>query len=133
MKLSKHIQNKIKKDPVDLTLELIGKKFTIQILRNILYYEHVRFSEFLNSIKGVSPRILSSRLKEMEENGLIKRIVYNDVPVRVEYKITKKGKKLKPILEQMAMFSLKHYSNEVFTDKKPRTFRQVFGISPTKN
>ncbi len=128
--VSKHTQNKIKKDPIDLTFDIIGKKFTIQILRNILYYEHVRFNEFLNSIRGVSPRILSSRLKEMEENNLIQRIVYNDVPVRIEYHVTSKGKKLMPILDQMAIFSLKHYNKEIFKDKKPRTFRQVYGRSP---
>lgn len=122
----------MKKDPVDHTYNIIGKKFTVQILRDILFYKRLRFNEFLGSIEGLSPRILSSRLKEMEKNGLIERVVYKDVPVRIEYDITEKGKKIKPILEQMAAFSLKYCSKELFTDKKPRTFRQVFGSSPSK-
>ena len=63
----------------------------------------------------------------MEKNNLIKRKVYPDTPVRVEYTITEKGEALKPIITQMAEFSMKYCSHDVFKDGKPRTVQQVFG------
>ncbi|NIU89054.1 MAG: transcriptional regulator [Nitrosopumilaceae archaeon] len=85
----------------------------------------------MNSIVDINPRILSSRLREMEKNNLIKRVIYDDFPVRVEYHLTDKGQKAQSILEQMSAFSLRYCSDEIFKDRKPRTLRQVFGITPS--
>ena len=52
--------------------------------------------------------------------------MYNEVPIRVEYKLTKKGKDIQGILDQMAVFSMKYYPNKVFKDGKQRTYKQVF-------
>ena len=60
----------------------------------------------------------------MEKNGLIKRKVYHETPIRIEYNLTEKGKDMIPILEQMAAFSMKH-APEIFVDKKIRTFQQI--------
>lgn len=126
MKVSKNIYSKLKKDPFDYTFNLVEKKFTMQILRNMLFDKQTRFNEFLNSIEGISPRILSRRLKEMEANGLIERIVFDKTPIKIEYKITQRGKNIKPLLTQMAKFSIKHYSDVIFKDKKLRTIEQIF-------
>lgn len=88
-----------------------------------------RFNQFLESIEGVNPKTLSVRLKEMEKNGLIKRKIYPETPVRIEYSVTEKGEALKPILLQMAAFSMKYCCEDVFKDRKPRTLEQVFGKS----
>jgi len=63
----------------------------------------------------------------MEKTRLVKRKVYPDTPIRTEYTITEKGEALKPIIEQMAAFSMKYCSCDVFKDGKPRTVEQVFG------
>lgn len=105
--------------PVFNTFNIIGKKFSLLILRNMIYNNHRRFNELLNSIEEINPKTLSIRLKEMEKDGIIKRQIYNEIPVKIEYHLTQKGKELKPILEQMALFSLKHCSDQIFENPDP--------------
>lgn len=102
--------------PVNNTFNIIGKKFAILILRNMIILKQKRFNEFLDSIEKINPKTLSVRLKEMEKDGLIKREVYNEKPIRIEYSLTNKGEALKPILEQMAMFSMKYCCDQIFED-----------------
>ncbi len=123
----KIISEQMKCCPVDNTFKIIGKKFTIHILRNITMLNQNRFNQFLESIEGINPKTLSVRLKEMEKSELINRKVFNETPIRIEYSVTEKGKALKPIIMQMAAFSMKYCSCEVFKDGKPRTVEQVFG------
>lgn len=113
--------------PVDNTFKIMGKKFTVHILRNIVMLKQTRFNQFLESIEGINPKTLSVRLREMEKSGLISRKIYPETPIRIEYTVTEKGSALTPILEQMAAFSLKYCCQDVFKDGKPRTFKQVFG------
>lgn len=115
--------------PVDNTFKIVGKKFTVHILRNMILSNQTRFSQFLDSIEGINPKTLSVRLREMEKNGLIKRKIYPETPVRIEYSVTEKGEALKSILMQMAAFSMKYCCDDVFKDGKPRTLEQVFGKS----
>jgi DNA-binding HxlR family transcriptional regulator len=115
----------VKHCPIDNTFRIIGKKFTVLILRNMIYGDYARFNQFLDSIEGMNPKTLSARLREMEKNGLVKRKVYREIPVRVEYVLTEKGKSLRPILEQMAEFSLQYCSKDVIRDGKPRTMREL--------
>src|ERR687895_1055956 len=110
--------------PVDLTFRIIGKKFTVFLLRNMLS-NHTRFNQFLESIEGINQKILSARLKEMEKNGLVTRKVYAEKPLRVEYFLTEKGRATKPILDHMAAFSLQYCSKDVFKNGKPRTLQDV--------
>jgi DNA-binding HxlR family transcriptional regulator len=114
--------------PINNTFKIIGKKFTILILRNIINGNQNRFNQLLNSIEESNPKTLSTRLKEMEKIGLIKRRVYhNQTPVRIEYYPTEKGLALQPILDMMAAYSMKYCSKDVFKDSKPREFRQIYG------
>jgi len=115
--------------PVDNTFRIVGKKFTVLILRDMMNSHKSRFNQFLESVEGINPKTLSVRLREMEKNGLIQRKVFPETPIRIEYYITEKGKALKPILEQMAAFSIQYCCEDVFKDGKPRTFREVFGKS----
>ena len=123
----KDLSDQIKCCPVDNTFRLVGKKFTIHILRNMLILNHTRFNQFLESVEGINPKTLSVRLREMEKSGLIKRQVYAQTPIKIEYTVTEKGKELKSIIMQMAAFSMKYCSSDVFKDGKPRTLEQVFG------
>jgi len=123
----KMISEKMKACPIDNTFKIVGKKFTIHILRNMIFLNQTRFSEFLESVEGINPKTLSVRLREMEKSGLIKRKIYPDTPIRIEYTLTEKGEGLKSIIMQMAAFSMKYCSPDVFKDGKPRTVEQVFG------
>ncbi len=105
--------------PVFNTLSIIGKKFTLLLLRNMIFLKQKRFNEFLNSIEEINPKTLSIRLKELEKDGLIKREVFNETPVRIEYYLTEKGEALQPILEQMGLFSMKFCCERVFENPDP--------------
>ena len=86
--------------PVETTLTLIGDKWKVLILRDLLTGTK-RFGELKKSIGSVSQKVLTAQLRAMEENGLLTRTVYAEVPPRVEYTLTDLGKSLEPILEAM--------------------------------
>lgn len=86
--------------PVETTLSLIGNKWKVLILRDLLYGTK-RFGELKKSIGGVSQKVLTAQLRDMEANGLVERKVYAEVPPRVEYSLTDLGHSLKPILDAM--------------------------------
>ena len=111
--------------PIDNTFKLIGKKFTVLIIREMIK-KKTRFNQFLYSIEGINPKILSARLKEMERSGIIRRKVYSEIPVKVEYFLTEKGIALKPILDQMASFSMQYCAKDVFKDGKPRALQSPY-------
>ena len=105
----------LKKDlppcPVELTLLLISNKWKILIIRDLLEGTK-RFSELKKSITNISQKILTSNLREMEENELLTRKVYPEVPPRVEYTLTDIGYSLKPLLDDMDKWGT-WYRNEV--------------------
>ena len=86
--------------PVETTLTLIGDKWKVLILRDLLPGTK-RFGELKKSIGNVSQKVLTAQLRSMEESGLLTRTVYPEVPPRVEYTLTELGKSLKPILDAM--------------------------------
>lgn len=126
----KDMSDQIRCCPVDNTFRLVGKKFTIHILRNMSILNQSHFNEFIDSIEGINPKTLSTRLREMERNGLIERSVYPGTPVKIQYFLTKKGRALTPILDQMAAFSMQYYSKDIFKDGKPRTYKEVYSKPP---
>ena len=86
--------------PVETTLMLIGNKWKVLILRDLLEGTK-RFGELKRSIGGISQKVLTAQLRDMEEKGLVRRTVYAEVPPRVEYSLTETGFSLKPILDAM--------------------------------
>lgn len=86
--------------PVETTLTLIGDKWKVLILRDLMPGKK-RFGELKKSIGNVSQKVLTAQLRAMEESGLINRTVYAEVPPRVEYSLTELGQSLKPILDAM--------------------------------
>ncbi len=86
--------------PVETTLMLIGDKWKVLILRDLMPGTK-RFGELKKSIGSVSQKVLTAQLRDMEKSGLISRKVYAEVPPRVEYSLTPLGQSLKPILDQM--------------------------------
>ena len=116
--------------PIDVAFRIMGQKFMILILRDLILFRNNRFGDLLNSIEGINKKTLSIRLTELERNGIIKRKIYIRNPVRAEYLVTKKGRMLSAVLEQMAAFSLSFCYDEVFKDKKRRSFRYIVGRRP---
>ena len=114
--------------PIDVGFEILGKKFAALIIRNMISLHSTKFNQFLESIEGIRPKILSNRLKELEKSGLIERKIYHERPIRIEYYLTEKGKAVKPILDQMAMFSLRYCHESVFMDGKPRSDTTLHNI-----
>ncbi|MFL6401204.1 MAG: winged helix-turn-helix transcriptional regulator [Nitrososphaeraceae archaeon] len=119
---------KLKACPIENTFKIIGKKFTVLILRNMINGKQNRFNQLLHSVEQGNPKTLTIRLREMEKSGLIKRkVYYQERPVRIEYYPTEKGLALQPILDMMAAYSMKYCSKDVFKDAKPRGFKEVYG------
>ena len=86
--------------PVETTLTLIGDKWKVLILRDLLSGTK-RFGELKKSIGNVSQKVLTAQLRAMEDSGLLTRTVYAEVPPRVEYTLTELGQRLQPILDAM--------------------------------
>ena len=97
---TKTVKKELPACPVETTLMLIGDKWKVLILRDLLPGTK-RFGELKKSIGNVSQKVLTSQLRDMESNGLVNRKVYPEVPPRVEYSLTELGQSLKPILDAM--------------------------------
>ena len=96
--------------PVETTLTLIGNKWKVLIMRDLLTGTK-RFGELKKSLGSVSQKVLTAQLRAMEEDGLIHREVYAEVPPRVEYSLTELGWSLKPILDAMVNWG-NNYKNQ---------------------
>ena len=86
--------------PVATTVQLIGNKWKLLILRNLLVRPW-RFNELQRSLEGISQKVLTESLRSMESDGIVIRTVYAEVPPRVEYSLSELGKTLRPILDAM--------------------------------
>lgn len=93
--------------PVEVTLRAIGGKWKPVILF-YLSEKPLRFSELSRAIKGITQKMLTKQLREMESDGLLKRKVFPEIPPRVEYSITPYGKTLNPILASMSKWGEEH-------------------------
>jgi DNA-binding HxlR family transcriptional regulator len=98
----------IAKCPVARTLDLIGERWTVLLLRDLLLQGPRRFQDFQNSLPGVAPNVLSARLKSLEENGLVSRQLYSERPPRVEYLLTERGRSLGPVVKALRDWGEKH-------------------------
>lgn len=87
--------------PVRSALEMIGGKWKLRILAQLLRKEVIRFNELKRDISGITNTMLSSSLRELENDNLITRKQYNEMPVRVEYSLTDKGKSLLPTIYEL--------------------------------
>ncbi|MBI4080418.1 MAG: helix-turn-helix transcriptional regulator [Candidatus Levybacteria bacterium] len=81
-------------------IKIIGSKWTILILRELCENKK-RFNELQRSLQGISPKTLSLRLKELEEEGIVQKKIFAEVPLHVEYSLTRKGQSLRDIIDKM--------------------------------
>jgi len=103
---------------IDATMAVIEGRWKSTILCKLVMKGTLRFNQLLKDMDGVSPRILTKQLREMERDGLIERREYPEVPPKVEYSITAKGRSLGPILVEMSRWGLKNLmTNMVMIDE----------------
>ena len=102
---------------IDATMSVIEGRWKTVILCKLYNNGPMRFNQLMKSIDGISPRILTKQLKELESDGIINRISYQEIPPRVEYSITDKGMSLGPIMLAMAEWGLQYmFHNRVTFD-----------------
>lgn len=100
--------------PVATTVQLIGSKWKLLIMRNLLTRPW-RFNELRNSLEGVSQKVLTDSLRAMEKDGIVIRTVYPEVPPRVEYSLSELGESMRPILDSMEEWG-KSYQTMILAD-----------------
>ncbi len=93
--------------PVATTVQMIGSKWKLLILRNLLARPW-RFNELKKSLEGISQKVLTDSLRSMTDDGIITRTVYAEVPPRVEYSLTELGETLRPILKDMEQWGVEY-------------------------
>lgn len=98
-------EKKIPECPVEMTLQLIGDKWKVLIIRDLMTGTK-RFNELMRSVTGITQKVLTSHLRAMEADGLLTRKVYPEVPPRVEYTLTETGYSLRPILDTMSSWGM---------------------------
>lgn len=94
--------------PVARTLELLTGRWTLRVIFELEKYKSVRFGELNRNIGGITNTMLSSTLKKLEQEKIISRNVYDEMPVRVEYSLTEKGEAMLPIFYEMARWGEKY-------------------------
>jgi len=112
--------------PIRTSLGILGKKWTMLLLRDIGILGVDRFSRLLDSIPGLTPRVLSMRLNELEKEGYIQCVRERKSPMIVRWRITEKGCDIIPILLEFTAFGSKWHADIVFRDKKPRKPHELF-------
>jgi Predicted transcriptional regulators len=99
--------NNLSECPVEITMSLIDERWKVLIIRELLTGTK-RFGELKNALPNISSKVLTTKLRAMEKNGLIHRKIYAQVPPKVEYKLTPIGISLKPILDSMVIWGLSY-------------------------
>ena len=99
--------------PVETTLSLIGNKWKVLILRDLMEGT-MRFGQLKKSVGDISQKVLTAQLRDMEESGLVDRKVYAEVPPRVEYSLTELGLSLKPVLDAMVEWGTDYKSSHSY-------------------
>ena len=100
--------------PIETTLRMINGKWKLRIIKELLH-SNIRFGQILKNIPGISPKVLSQQLKEMEEDGIIERIVISEMPPNVEYVLTDMGESLLNVFKEIkrwGMFNLLNYEKK---------------------
>ena len=112
--------------PIRVSLGVLGKKWTLLILRDIAFLKIDRFNQIKRSIPGLTSRVLSLRLHELEKSELIEAIIMQNKPKIIKWALTEKGKDTFPILMSFISFGAKWYSDVIFEDKRPRKLAELF-------
>jgi DNA-binding HxlR family transcriptional regulator len=114
----------LKSCPIEATFKLIGRRWAALVLRELFRGEK-QFNRFRDNIHGVTAKMLTLRLRDLEKEKLITRKIVSGYPIRVEYELTDRGRALAPILFQAAAFSMTQLPRTVFKDGLARDARDL--------
>ena len=99
--------SELKSCPIETTFRIIGKRWTVLIIREILRGS-TQFNRFMENIEGISPKVLTERLRELEKLGILKRRIVSEYPIRIEYNLTDLGRAFEPVLLSCRLFHEVH-------------------------
>jgi|TARA_B100001094_G_scaffold312293_1_gene348825 DNA-binding HxlR family transcriptional regulator len=111
--------------PISSALDIVGDKWSLVIIRDLLYFDKKTFKELSNSLENIATNILADRLKGLEEKGVLTRNDVQDNKKTKHYKLTKKGLGLKPILEELGKWSTSYVKNEHPKMLSKKTFLEI--------
>ena len=100
-------KNEMPACPVATTVQMIGSKWKLLIMRNLLARPW-RFNELKKNLEGISQKVLTDSLRSMEDDGIITRTVYPEVPPRVEYALSELGESMRPIIKSMETWGISY-------------------------
>jgi len=113
--------------PVETSLDILGKKWAMSIVRDVGFYGIDRFSMLLKSLPGIPSKVLATRLKQLEKDGFLTRSVERAVPPQVvHWSLTEKGVDAGRVGMMMAAFSCRWNADKVFDDKRPRKMHEIY-------
>ncbi len=102
--------------PIACSLDLIGDRWTLLVIRDMMFFGKQRFEEFLESPEGISTNILANRLKSLEEMGLVEKQPYSNHPRRMNYHLTERGQSLRAVLQAITAWGLQHIPDTKIPD-----------------
>ncbi|QQG48234.1 MAG: helix-turn-helix transcriptional regulator [archaeon] len=114
----------LRRCPIATGFKVLGKSWSVDILRELVL-GRTRFNDIMRHSRGSNARMISLRMRELIEHGLVERLVAREDPVLIQYNLTARGRDLIPVMFAMASFSLKHFPEEVLADGLGRTPDQV--------
>jgi DNA-binding HxlR family transcriptional regulator len=122
----RYLKVRFSKCPVGLSVGVLGRKWTLLILRDIGAYGVDRFNRLLESIPGIPPKVLSTRLRELETLGLIQKLETSRTPIRVRWGLTDRGRDLIPIMMMITAFQSKHNPELIHPGKRSMKVHEMY-------
>ena len=112
--------------PIRLSLGCLGRKWALIILRDIAFLHDQTFTEILQRNSGLTPRALSIRLRDLQKEGVIERIVDRVDTRKVHYRLTPQGRDVIPVLTALIQYGIRYHAGSVFEDEKPRELETLY-------
>ncbi len=112
--------------PIETTFRIVGKRWTVLILRE-MFFGVTQFNRLQENVKGITPKILSRRLKELQRLRIVERRIVSQAPIRIEYRLTDIGRRLDSVLVSAAAFSMACLPRAVFKDGRSRELAGLVG------
>lgn len=112
--------------PIRASLGVLGRKWALVVLRDVAFRPDPTFGQILARSRGLTPRVLSNRLRELRAEELIEKVADSHDERKMHYRLTHKGKDAVPVLVALASFGMKHLADQVVPDGRPRSLEKLF-------
>jgi len=112
--------------PIRSSLGCLGRKWALIVLRDIAFLRDQTFSQLLQRNSGLTPRALSIRLRDLQKEGVIERIVDPADNRKVHYRLTRQGRDVVPILTALIQYGIQYHADSIFEDEKPRELESLY-------